>query len=191
MAFADQRKRKAAPSMQVEVLCHVLGIWLEVLIVLLSLLQVLGAAAYGGKKKSKFLEAYPMVFKFLLFWWCVFVFAVMTVYIIDHLMYKRFGPAKVVWKAEHIFKGASREELWTYLANPSKWSESDHPVLQTADVSMAGRVFCVRECSQIEDPSDGPFVLIMRTVEGGLGYPFLENTEISEVEMFPSEAAQL
>ena len=27
----------------------------------------------------------------------------------------------------------------------------------------------------------------MRTVEGGLGYPFLENTEISEVEMFPSE----
>ena len=146
MAFADQRKRKAAPSMQVEVLCHVLGIWLEVLIVLLSLqprhvwthwmyvgwctatlirLQVLGAAAYGvclpslerslliighsscsslisleqGKKKSKFLEAYPMVgilnsadcflwaacssqladnkvFKFLLFWWCVFVFAV-------------------------------------------------------------------------------------------------------------------
>ncbi|CAK9075989.1 unnamed protein product [Durusdinium trenchii] len=230
MAFADQRKRK-------------------VLIVLLSLLQVLGAAAYGGKKKSKFLEAYPMVFKFLLFWWCVFVFAVMTVYIIDHLMYKRFGPAKVVWKAEHIFKGASREELWTYLANPSKWSESDHPVLQTADVSMvcdikdppsekeneeedlaakeekpfehpkkvcqsielgplkkghgmilrhkadsgpqAGRVFCVRECSQIEEPSDGPFVLIMRTVEGGLGYPFLENTEISEVEMFPSEVPMI
>lgn len=231
----------------------------KALIALLFLLQLSSAAAYGGKKKSKFLEAYPMVFKFLLFWWCVFVFAVMTVYIIDHLMYKKFGPAKVVWRAERFFKGVSREELWAQLADPSKWSK-DHPVLQTADISLvsnmhdppttpdkeaneaeeiskakeeshensdphfgenafetpkkrcepielgplrkghgmllrhkadsgpqAGRVFCLRECSQIEEPVEGPFLLVMRTIEGGLGYPFLENTEISEVEMFPSE----
>eukprot|EP00490_Sorites_sp_Unknown_P013786 CAMPEP_0114674000 /NCGR_PEP_ID=MMETSP0191-20121206/45631_1 /TAXON_ID=126664 /ORGANISM="Sorites sp." /LENGTH=212 /DNA_ID=CAMNT_0001940227 /DNA_START=250 /DNA_END=888 /DNA_ORIENTATION=+ len=160
--------------------------------------------------------------------------------------------------------GATREELWAQLADPSKWSQ-DHPVLQTADISLvsnmhdppttsdkeaneaddilrakesqdnsgnsenseahfgenafettkkrcqpiqlgplkkghgmllrhkadsgpqAGRVFCLRECSQIEEPVEGPFLLVMKTIEGGLGYPFLENTEISEVEMFPSE----
>jgi len=226
----------------------------KALTALLLLLQLSSAAAYGGKKKSKFLEAYPMVFKFLLFWWCVFVFAVMTVYIIDHLMYKKFGPAKVVWRAERFFKGISREDLWAQLADPSKWSK-DHPVMQTADITLvsnmrdppstdkeeneaeemskekepneehfgenafentkkkcqpielgplkkghgmllrhkpdsgpqAGRVFCLRECAQIEEPADGPFLLVMRTIEGGLGYPFLENTEISEVEMFPSE----
>ena len=27
--------------------------------------------------------------------WCVFVFGVMGVYITDHLLFKKFGPAKV------------------------------------------------------------------------------------------------
>ncbi|CAJ1334585.1 unnamed protein product [Effrenium voratum] len=219
-------------------------------------LNFVSSAAYGGEKKSKFLAAYPMVFKFLLFWWCVFVFAVMTVYIADHLLYRKFGPAKVAWRAEHIFRGVSRDDLWAQLADPSKWS-CDHPVLQTADVSLvsdiaepkktdedstsdkvdeevvsdksaeerpfenpkkqfetrklgqlkkghgmilrhkaesgpqAGTFFCVRECSQIEEPADGPYLLVMRTVEAGLGYPFLENTEVSEVEIFPAEETVL
>lgn len=60
----------------------------------------------------------------------------MTVYIVDHLMYKKFGPAKVVWKAERFFQGTTRwvlglisshfeygkgEELWAQIADPSKW----------------------------------------------------------------------
>ena len=69
---------------------------------------------------------------------CIFLrfIQVMTVYIIDHLMYKKFGPAKVVggpagrsrsvrlvgganaahslievWRAERFFKGLSRHSL--------------------------------------------------------------------------------
>ncbi|CAE7523446.1 unnamed protein product [Symbiodinium natans] len=187
-----------------------------------------------------------MVFKFCLFWWCVFVFAVMAVYIADHLLYRKFGPAKVVWKADHSFKGASREEFWAQFTDPSRWSP-EHPVLQTADVSMvlceqsgsqeksspeaeaedvaedvaeevpfanpkrkleavqlgplkpglgmvlrhkaesesSGSFFCTRECKQLEEPVEGPFRLVMQTLEAGLGYPFLDDSEISEVEIFP------
>ncbi|CAE7603028.1 fbxl-1 [Symbiodinium sp. KB8] len=181
-----------------------------------------------------------MVFKFCLFWWCVFVFAVMAVYIADHLLYRKFGAAKVVWKAEHFFKGASREEFWAQFADPSRWSP-EHPVFQTADVSMirceskelqeedaapsqdeapfanprkkceavklgalkvglgmvlrhkadsanAGSFFCTRECTELEEPLEGSFRLVMQTVEAGLGYPFMEDSEISEVEIFPPSA---
>eukprot|EP00438_Fugacium_kawagutii_P026522 Skav209481 [mRNA] locus=scaffold1892:103551:109875:+ [translate_table: standard] len=51
---------------------------------------------------------------------------------------------------------------------------------------QAGRIFCLRECSQIED-CFVCFICSTALSQGGLGYPFLENTEISEVEMFPSE----
>eukprot|EP00931_Biecheleriopsis_adriatica_P066413 TRINITY_DN40780_c0_g1_i1.p1 TRINITY_DN40780_c0_g1~~TRINITY_DN40780_c0_g1_i1.p1 ORF type:complete len:297 (-),score=91.47 TRINITY_DN40780_c0_g1_i1:79-915(-) len=214
------------------------------LLALLLLEHVLPVLAYGGKKKGKFMAAYPVVFKFVLFWWCVFVFGVMIVYIIDHLMYKKFGAAKVVWNAEHTFRGASRKEYWAQISDPSKWSKQ-HPIMQTADICMvhcngsctdakeaeaaseeasaelpnpaepkkklkpakwgplrsglgmvlrhkaesgpqAGNFFCTRECTQLEEPQDGPFLLIMKTVEAGVGYPFLEDTEISEVELFPA-----
>eukprot|EP00440_Ansanella_granifera_P061083 gb/GFBE01066213.1/.p1 GENE.gb/GFBE01066213.1/~~gb/GFBE01066213.1/.p1 ORF type:complete len:293 (+),score=78.75 gb/GFBE01066213.1/:1-879(+) len=223
------------------------------LVLLLLLSYALPAVAYGsGKKKSKFLAAYPMVFKFLLFWWCVFVFAVMFVYIVDHLFYRRYGPAKVTWNVEHTFRGGTREQYWAQLADPSKWSEA-HPVVQTADVDMVswakgeeakdavdvtegkdeknestenldplglpkdpkakldsvplgplktglgmvlrhkadsgprgGSFFCLRECKQVEEPSEGPYLLIMKTVEAGVGFPFLDNSEVSEVELFPA-----
>lgn len=95
-------------------------------------------AAYGSGKKSKFLAAYPMIFKFLLFWWCIFVFMVMGIYILDHLMFRRFGPAKVAFTVEHIFKSSpngGREVFWKQLADPTAWS-INHPVLQSADIRM-------------------------------------------------------
>ncbi|CAE8618657.1 unnamed protein product [Polarella glacialis] len=220
------------------------------LLIVLLLSFVTSADAYGGKKKSKFMAAYPFLFKFFLFWWCVFVFGVMFVYISDHLMFRKFGPAKVRWSAEHVFKGsASRETYWSQVADPSKWS-MQHPILQTADIRMvkctapekkpekpekkeetteeeeeakvetvegeplaklepipmgplkaglgmifrhkadsevrAGSFFCTRECSELEAPSSGPWRLVMRTVETGAGYPFLANTEVSQVEMWPA-----
>lgn len=95
-------------------------------------------AAYGSGKKSKFLAAYPILFKFFLFWWCIFVFVVMGIYILDHLMFRRFGPAKVAFSAERIFKSSpsgGREAFWAQLADPTAWS-MNHPVLQTADIRM-------------------------------------------------------
>lgn len=206
--------------------------------------------AYEGQKKAKFLGAYPTIFKFCLFWWCVLVFLIMAVYITDHLMFRKFGPAKITWKAERLFEGPPREAYWAQLADPSKWS-SHHLMLQGADVSMvdcksadasvsapnqsdgdvdeasefaeaagevdpeerlqrvelgpvkpglgivvrhkadsgprAGSLHCIREVTHLEqDAADGPWLLVLKTVEAGAGYPFLTNTEISEVEVFPA-----
>jgi len=108
---------------------------------LLVALVAQASAAYGygsGKKKSKFLEAYPMIFKFFLFWWCVTVFAVMGVYIADHLLFRKFGSAKVVFSVERTFKGGAaggRKGFWEQFADPTKWSPQ-HPVLQSADIRM-------------------------------------------------------
>eukprot|EP00930_Biecheleria_cincta_P044090 TRINITY_DN30251_c0_g2_i1.p1 TRINITY_DN30251_c0_g2~~TRINITY_DN30251_c0_g2_i1.p1 ORF type:complete len:306 (-),score=34.07 TRINITY_DN30251_c0_g2_i1:317-1177(-) len=220
---------------------------IHVLVMSLLLQLALPTLAYEGQKRAKFLAAYPTIFKFCLFWWCVFVFFIMAIYIADHLMFKKFGPARVTWKAERLFRGpAPREKYWAQLADPSKWS-SQHLVLQSADLSMvncksgdvsasapdesaedideasafaqvepedrlqavelgplkpglgmilrhkadsgprAGSFFCTREVTNLEqDASDGPWLLVMKTVEAGAGYPFLPNTEISEVEMFPA-----
>lgn len=232
--------------------------------VLCFLVLILPVLAYGeGKKKSKFLAAYPSVFKFLLFWWCIFVFAVMGVYILDHLLFRYYGPAKVIWDVEHIFKGSgSREDYWRQFADPSTWSPQ-HPVLQSADVRMVkccaadseeglqaaadaaaaaaaaagdevaevdeiaealkadageaaearhlqpvahgplgpglglilrhkagtgpreGSFFCSRECTKLEAPEGEPWRMVMRTLEGGAGYPFLPNTEETEIVMMP------
>lgn len=224
---------------------------IHVLSASLLLQAALPTLAYEGQKRAKFLGAYPTIFKFCLFWWCVFVFFIMAIYIADHLMFRKFGPARVNWKAERQLRGtASREEYWAQLADPSKWS-SQHVILQSADVSMvnckssdasasaptksaedededvdeasvsaevdpeerlqavelgplkpglgmilrhkadsgarAGSFFCTREVTNLEqDASDGPWLLVMKTVDAGAGYPFLSNTEISEVEMFPA-----
>mmetsp|Transcript_22212 Transcript_22212/g.62235 ORF Transcript_22212/g.62235 Transcript_22212/m.62235 type:complete len:321 (-) Transcript_22212:77-1039(-) len=95
-------------------------------------------AAYGKGKKSKFMSAYPILFKFVLFWWCVFVFVVMGFYVADNLMWRKFGPAKVAWSVERTFKAApdgGRAAFWAQLVDPTKWSMS-HPVLQSADIRM-------------------------------------------------------
>lgn len=222
--------------------------WYLELVVLLQLVLAVPTAAYRSGKKSKFLAAYPIVFKFLLFWWCVFVFIVMGVYIIDHLMFRKFGPAKVVWCVEHRFKGGpsgGREAYWAQLADPTTWTMS-HPVLQSADIRMvqcssadkaqpdaqpeaqpeaqpqpgadgappetqlrpvplaplgaglglilrhkegsgprSGSFFCTRACEQLEAPAEGPWSMVMRTVEVGAGYPFQAGTEATEVTMHP------
>lgn len=199
------------------------------LLIMLILVFVMPVIAAEGKK-SKFLAAYPSVFKFVLFWWCVFVFAVMGVYILDHVLFRLYGPAKVFWDVEHVFTGsASREQYWKQLSDPSSWS-TKHPVLQSADVRMMqcaaaeemeadsaeplrhlrpvplgplkpgfglilrykagsgpreGSFFCTRECVKLEVAEGEPWRLTMRTMEAGAGYPFLPNTEVSEVEMLP------
>lgn len=92
-------------------------------------------AAYG--KKGKFMEAYPMLFKFFLFWWCVVVFAAMAVYILDTVVFKYSGPALVEWSTERTMRGdVDRAAYWAQFADPSSWSTERHPVLQTADVRM-------------------------------------------------------
>eukprot|EP00928_Gymnodinium_smaydae_P026035 TRINITY_DN20554_c0_g2_i1.p1 TRINITY_DN20554_c0_g2~~TRINITY_DN20554_c0_g2_i1.p1 ORF type:complete len:326 (-),score=73.45 TRINITY_DN20554_c0_g2_i1:1088-1921(-) len=100
---------------------------------------VLPVLAMAGRRKDvseTFLEAYPAIFKFCLFWWCVFVVAVMAVYISDHLFTKYFGPARVDYSVSLELRGSSdREAYWAQLVDPSKWSPS-HPVLASANVRM-------------------------------------------------------
>lgn len=79
-----------------------------------------------------------MIFKFCLFWWCVIVFAIMGLYLLDQGMRKKFGPAKVLVSAERLFKEGSkggRRAIWAQLVDPKSWSP-DHPVLQSADIRM-------------------------------------------------------
>mmetsp|Transcript_90747 Transcript_90747/g.194634 ORF Transcript_90747/g.194634 Transcript_90747/m.194634 type:complete len:277 (-) Transcript_90747:50-880(-) len=213
------------------------------LVALLFLCLVLPTLAYGGKKKSKFLAAYPSLFKFFLFWWCIFVFGVMTVYIIDTLLYKYRGPAHVDFSIEHVFRGVdSRQVYWAQFVDPTTWDVAKHPVLQSADVRTVrvdtevppaepladaaaasgahaskrvtplpeglvalkpglglilrhkegsgvrtGTLFCTRECTQMETPEDGPWRLVMRTIEVGAGYPFMPDTEESELQLWAPE----
>jgi len=240
---------------------------------LLSSLPVSVFAAYGSGSKGKFMSAYPAIFKFVLFWWCVFVFVVMGFYIADHLLWRKFGPAKVTWKAERVLKAApagGRQAYWQQLVDPTRWTD-EHPVIQSADIRMvkcdedeakevaagatgeeskddskeerkeedskekeeavattktskqqtagengdtilpsnkakpvglqrlkvgygfilrhkmdaggprAGSFFCTRKCTVLEEPADGTWRMVMRTVETGNGYPFEEDSEESEV----------
>jgi len=89
------------------------------------------------KKKKKFMANYSGIFKMALFWWTIVVFVVMGVYILDTLLTRWFGPARVDWAVEHTFPKAvaGRESYWAQLADPSKWSAT-HPVMQGADISM-------------------------------------------------------
>mmetsp|Transcript_93397 Transcript_93397/g.268943 ORF Transcript_93397/g.268943 Transcript_93397/m.268943 type:complete len:289 (-) Transcript_93397:77-943(-) len=223
---------------------------LRAVLVFLLAVPALGAYGYGSGKKSKFLEAYPMIFKFFLFWWCVIVFIVMGVYILDFLMSKRYGSAKVEFVVEHKFKpgiAGGRKALWEQLADPTKWSPR-HPVIASADLRMvrctaaeesangdgkteppkpqpnaalgdeatpstrlepvelrplqeglgfilrhksddpgprAGTFYCTRECTKLEQPSEGLWRLGMRTVEVGNGYQFDADSEESEVQLHP------
>merc|ERR1712039_15079 len=66
-----------------------------------------------------------------------FVFAVMSVYIIDHLITKKFGNARVDWNVDYTFRGgASRKDYWAQFVDIREWSVERHPVLQSADVRM-------------------------------------------------------
>lgn len=211
--------------------------WLQPLTLALLLLQVPLAEA----KKGKFMANYPGIIKFLLFWWCAFVFVVMAIYVIDYLLFKFLGPAKVVYSTERSFASSDREACWKQFVDPSAWSPEKHPIAQTADIRMvkwleqdrqkprpaedidpkilqseeissrlegvpfgrlkpglglelrhkagtvprAGTIFCARECVKLEEPADGPWCLELLTTEAGGGYPFLERTETSRVELWP------
>lgn len=106
--------------------------WMLALVVL-----VLPAAAKKEKKSMiQVLPGYPVVMKFFMFWWCVFVFVVMIIFILDHLCTKWRGPARISWSKKFVFDGrASREAYWAQFADPTAWS-STHPILASADVRM-------------------------------------------------------
>lgn len=106
-------------------------------VVLLTLLVVSASAAGSKPKKTdKFLSAYPMLFKFLLFWWCVVVFVIMAGFIADNLCWRYIGSAPVKWSTSYTFDGrASREAYWAQFVDPSAWTPT-HPILQSADVRM-------------------------------------------------------
>eukprot|EP00929_Paragymnodinium_shiwhaense_P002512 TRINITY_DN102780_c0_g1_i1.p1 TRINITY_DN102780_c0_g1~~TRINITY_DN102780_c0_g1_i1.p1 ORF type:complete len:312 (-),score=72.04 TRINITY_DN102780_c0_g1_i1:51-986(-) len=106
------------------------------LVMLLIMQLVLPALAVGTGKKNKMFAAYPTIMKFFMFWWCVFVACVMMVYVLDHLLGRFRGPARVDYTIEHTFKGsADREAYWAQLVDPSAWSPT-HPVLWSADIRM-------------------------------------------------------
>lgn len=230
------------------------------------------SAAYG--KKGNFLAAYPMLFKFLLFWWCVLMSIVMAIFVGDHVLWMWKGPKWVHWYADHVFKGGEREDYWKQFVDPSTWAWS-HPVLMAADVKVvellpapamekqpteaennedgkedgkepaseptsaemkaqateelsperkarmktlklgpvkeghafllrhksavplpmkhghevdpetAGKFYCMRECTVAEKPADGAWRFVMRTLDTGLGYPFVPGTEEVEVLLDP------
>jgi len=120
--------------------------WLAAL-VLLSL--VLQAAAAG--KKGKFLANYPMIMKFFMFWWTILVFIIMGIFIIDHVITQRWGPARADWSIEHTFRSSSaREAYWAQLVDPTAWSP-EHPVLQSADV----RLVRIEVSAEAEPARDG------------------------------------
>jgi len=97
---------------------------------------LLPALAIGTGKKNKMFAAYPTIFKFFMFWWCLFVGCVMVVYVLDHLLGKYRGPARVDYTVEHTFRSvADREVYWAQLVDPSQWKPS-HPVLESADIRM-------------------------------------------------------
>mmetsp|Transcript_86641 Transcript_86641/g.245688 ORF Transcript_86641/g.245688 Transcript_86641/m.245688 type:complete len:292 (+) Transcript_86641:93-968(+) len=198
----------------------------------------LPALAAEAKKKSKFLAAYPSFFKLFLFWWCIFVFAVMSVYILDNLLYRLRGPQRMYWAIDHTFSSsASREVYWSQFVDPTSWSQT-HPILQTADVCVVncdapveragstteqaderpenastqftkaplsrlkpglgiamlhktvenkGALFCTRKCVKCDTAKEGAWHFVMRTVEVGAGYPFLADSEETELEMWPAE----
>lgn len=206
----------------------------------------------------KILEAYPVIIKFVMFWWCVAVFGIMSVFILDHFVTKLRGPAAISWSTKFVFDGrASREAYWSEFANPGAWSTS-HPIVATADVRMVqvssasdgstsapaassapvasgtdqeaeseslnaddgeppepserlkpidmkplapglgmimrhksgsgpreGLFFCARECTSLETPEAGPWHIQTRTIEVGAGYPFLVDSEVSDVILQP------
>lgn len=214
---------------------------------LVCLAFTLPAVGDAAKKEKNFLDMYPQIFKFCLFWWCFFVFVVMAIYIIDSLLTKYSGPALVNWKVDHTFRGVDdRQAYWAQLADPSSWSP-EHPVLASADIRMvsiaktdkdaakvdkedadtddatsnanaadsdaarkpsvqvkpielqrlkvglgmmlrhkvgdnAGSLFCTRACTAL-DEGEETWRMTMETVECGAGYPFLEGSEESVVEM--------
>lgn len=195
--------------------------------VLLMLLIHPAEGAYGevdpktGKKK-KFLENIPMLFKFGMFWWCVFVFVIMMIYIFDALMLKYWGPKPLSWSVEHrLVSGVDREAFWAQLADPSKWAPASHPVASSADISMvqdcseeesytglkavdlcpfkegfsiimrhkadAGprskELFCTRQCTSHEKPKDGAWKLCLKTTQAGVGYPYVEGSEETELSL--------
>lgn len=121
----------------------------------MRLLLLAASALPALAKKSKaddILKHYPAAFKFCMFWWCIIVFIVMGVYILDHLLYRKFGPARIDWKIEHVFRDAAeRETYWAQLVDLSQWSHR-HPVRQSADVRM---VDCAKLLKAVAEGSGG------------------------------------
>lgn len=103
-------------------------------------LSLLCVAAAEEKKKSKFLEPFPMIVKAGLFWWCIFVFVVVAYFIVEVLWVRYKGTAVVQWGLTFDFDGtATRKVYWEQFVEPSKWSQS-HPVVQSAVISMVQNV---------------------------------------------------
>jgi len=149
------------------------------LLTLLLLSMAETVEAYGGtnpdgtKKKSKFMAVYPSIFKFVLFWWCIIVFSIMSAYIIDNLLFRKFGAAKVQWSVEHVFKAAKggRETFWAQLADPSIWAPS-HPILLSADIKMAkcgeeaAKLIAAAEAAKEKDESEAMPDTSLWTMDG-------------------------
>jgi len=87
------------------------------------------------KKKSQFLAAYPLIFKFFLFWWCVLMGLVALCFVCDYVMGDR-KPAKVDWALEYVFSNAAdRSVYWAQFVDPTAWSDN-HPVMKSATLEM-------------------------------------------------------
>lgn len=65
-------------------------------------------------------------------------------------------------------------------------SSTPLPIKHDADPETAGKFFCMRECVESEKPADGCWRFVMRTIDVGVGYPFLPGTEEVEVVLHPS-----
>merc|ERR1712070_736805 len=48
---------------------------------------------------------------------------------------------------------------------------------------QAGDLFCTRKCTQLETPAEDAWRLVMQTIQVGVGYPYLPDTEESELVM--------
>eukprot|EP00397_Hematodinium_sp_SG-2012_P057323 GEMP01071523.1.p1 GENE.GEMP01071523.1~~GEMP01071523.1.p1 ORF type:complete len:241 (+),score=38.81 GEMP01071523.1:72-725(+) len=84
------------------------------------------------KMKSKFLDGFPLPFKFTLFWWCAFLFFAIAAYLVD-LALVRLRARKVhAWIFQYTFPPETDlKKLWQLLAEPDTWTE-DHPTLAGA-----------------------------------------------------------
>jgi len=85
-----------------------------------------------AEAKKKFLEGFPMFFKFGLFWWCALLAVIIISVIVDFLVTKLVGPQKQRWKFEYVFPPETDlKKLWSLLTQPSEWPP-EHPILSHA-----------------------------------------------------------
>jgi len=60
-------------------------------------------------------------------------------------------------------------------------------LLHKTDSDGIGKFYCLRECTVLETPADGPWRCVMRTVEGGAAHLYLPGTEETEIELWPPD----